>query len=130
VPPAPDPKENLAQQLRILSHAQAFIGTYGGLAQTALRLGVPSVSFWREFGGTAQAHLHLSDTLAKKTQTPFLAGSIEDGQSWRKVIGGIPLVPARDAMPMDTPRIVTAEGRDAFAPSIQPDEAARLHAVK
>ena len=93
VPPVPDPTQNLAQQLRILSHAQAFVGTYGGLAQTALRLGVPSVSFWREFGGTAQAHLHLSDTLAKKTATPFLAGSIEDGESWRKVIGGIPLKP-------------------------------------
>ncbi|MGE0444495.1 MAG: hypothetical protein AB7P99_04650 [Vicinamibacterales bacterium] len=93
VPPVPDPKDNLAQQLRILAHAQAFIGTYGGLAQTALRLGVPSVSFWREFGGTADAHLQLSGALARKTGTPFLSGSIEDGESWRKVIGGIPLVP-------------------------------------
>ena len=92
-PPETTPERNFEQQLRILAHASAFVGTYGGMAQTALRLGVPSVSFWREFGGTAQAHLHLSDALAKKTGVPFLAGSIGDGLSWRKVIGGIPLKP-------------------------------------
>lgn len=84
--PAADPTENLGQQLRILAHAECFIGTYGGMAQTALRLGVPSASFYRQWGATAKEHLWLSDWLSKRTGVPFLCGSIEDGQAWRRIV--------------------------------------------
>lgn len=100
VPPVA-PEQNLEQQLRILAHAQAFVGTYGGVAQTALRYRVPSVSFWRQFGGTAKAHLWLSDQLSTTTNTPFMCGSIEDGQAWRKVLTLPQVVPAPKAQPVE-----------------------------
>jgi hypothetical protein len=84
--PAAAPEENLAQQIQILAKAQAFVGTYGGMAQLALRLGVPSVSFYKEFGATAHAHLSLSSILSKRTKVPFLVASIDDAESWRKVL--------------------------------------------
>lgn len=83
-PVAPD--QNLAQQLQVLAYATAFLGPYGGMAQAALRMGVPSVSFYTEFGATAHAHLALSSILSKKTKVPFLTASVEDVQSWRKVL--------------------------------------------
>lgn len=85
VPPAP-PQQNLAQQIQILAKAQAFIGTYGGMAQLALRLGIPSLSLYKEFGATAHAHLSLSSAISKKTRTPFLVGSLDDANGWRKVL--------------------------------------------
>lgn len=84
--PAASPEQNLAQQIQILAKAQAFIGPYGGMAQLALRLGIPSASFYTEFGATALAHLSLSLTLSKKTKVPFLVGSIDDAESWRRVL--------------------------------------------
>jgi hypothetical protein len=84
--PAASPDQNLAQQIQILAKAQAFVGTYGGMAQLALRLGVPSVSFYREFGQTAHAHLSLSSAISKHTKVPFLVGSIDDANAWRNVL--------------------------------------------
>lgn len=84
--PAAAPEKNLEQQIRILAHADAFIGTYGGMAQLALRLGVPSASFYRQWGGTCWGHLGLSDWLSKQTHVPFLSGSVDDGQAWRRVV--------------------------------------------
>jgi hypothetical protein len=85
IPPAP-PDQNLAQQIQILSKAQAFVGTYGGVAQLALRMGIPSVSFYREWGGTAHAHLALSSMVSKRTKVPFLVGSVDDAEGWRRVL--------------------------------------------
>lgn len=85
LPPVP-PDQNLAQQIQVLAHATAFVGTYGGLAQLALRLGVPSCSFYKEFGGTAHAHLTLSSVLSQRTKVPFVVGSLDDLQLWRQVV--------------------------------------------
>lgn len=90
VPPAA-PEKNLAQQAQILAHASAFVGTYGGMAQLALRLGVPSVSFYKDFGQTAHAHLSLSSIISKKTKVPFLCGSLDDADGWTKVLS-LPMV--------------------------------------
>lgn len=84
--PAVDPTENLAQQIAVIAHAEAFVGTYGGLAQLALRMGIPSASFYSQWGGTAHAHLALSSWLSKRTKTPFLAGSLDDGAAWRRLL--------------------------------------------
>lgn len=84
--PAVAPEHNLAQQMQVLAKATAFVGTYGGVAQLALRLGVPSCSLYREFGGTAHAHLALSSWLSKRTKVPFLVGSLEDCDLWRQVL--------------------------------------------
>lgn len=83
------PEQNLWLTASVLAHATAFVGTYGGVAQMALRMGVPSVSFWSQFSGTAHAHLSLSQWLSTQTGVPFLAGSIADAQLWKQVVGGI-----------------------------------------
>jgi hypothetical protein len=72
------PEVNLLVQAAVLAKATAFVGTYGGVAQLALRMGIPSVSAWLEFGGTCYAHLSLSQWLAKVTKVPFVAGGITD----------------------------------------------------
>jgi hypothetical protein len=84
--PKVPPEQNLALQAAVLGKATAFVGTYGGVAQLALRMGVPSVSFWTQFGGTACAHLSLSNFLSQRTGVPFLTGSLADYQLWQQLI--------------------------------------------
>jgi len=86
--------ENLALQAAVLSRASGFIGTYGGVAQMALRLGVASASFYTEFGNTAYAHLALSQWLGMRTTTPFVAGSLADVGLWQQVTRDVVRVPA------------------------------------
>ena len=84
------PENNLWVQASVLAHATAFVGTYGGVAQLALRMGVPSVSFWaNSTEGTSFAHLSLSHFLSQRLNVPFLAGSIHDAALWRQVVGGV-----------------------------------------
>ena len=40
----------------MLSKARAFVGTYGGTMQLAVRLGLPSAGFYEKFKKTAYAH--------------------------------------------------------------------------
>jgi hypothetical protein len=77
---------NLGVQLSVLGRATAFVGTYGGVSQTALRMGVPSASFWHQFGGTAHAHLSLSSYLSKRTNVSFVTGSLDDANVWRQML--------------------------------------------
>lgn len=88
LPPELKPEENLKVQAAVIANAKCFVGTYGGMAQLALRLGVPSISFWTEFGQTAHGHLSLSSWLSKQTGTPFCAGSLNDGVLWQQVMAG------------------------------------------
>lgn len=81
-----DPTQNLFQQATVLAHATAFVGVYGGVAQLALRMGVPSVSFYAQWGATAHAHLTLSSALSKKTGVEFCVGDIKDAALWAQVI--------------------------------------------
>lgn len=83
--PKVGPEQNLAQQITALSRADAFVGTYGGMAQLALRLAVPSCSLYQAWGGTALAHLNLSSAISKKTKVPFLAGSLDDLSLWKQI---------------------------------------------
>lgn len=61
---------NLALQSAIIGRAHGFVGTYGGLAQLALRLGKPSVSYYADWGGTMIAHKHLADAIALNRGIP------------------------------------------------------------
>jgi hypothetical protein len=58
------PENNLMAQSAILSKAQGFVGTYGGLAQLALMFGKPTVSLYADWKGTAIAHKHYADAIA------------------------------------------------------------------
>jgi hypothetical protein len=82
------PSQNLAVQIAVLSRAQGFVGTYGGMAQLALRLGVPSAGFYTEFGQTAFAHLSLSHHLSLRSKVPFVCGSLGDTDAWRQIVAG------------------------------------------
>lgn len=62
---------NVAIQSAVLSKALGFVGTYGGMAQLALRFGKPSVSVYDEWQGTALPHKHLSEALALQSGVPF-----------------------------------------------------------
>ena len=72
------PATNLAVQSAVLGRASAFVGTYGGLAQLAVRMGIPTVAVYTEWQGTALAHVDLTQRLALATQTPFLLARPKD----------------------------------------------------
>lgn len=91
------PDQNLWQQAIVLAHATAFVGVYGGVAQLALRLGVPSVSVYHTWGATAHAHLSLSSALSKKTGVEFLVGSVDDAELWKQCL----VVPAGQSAPVE-----------------------------
>lgn len=65
------PETNLWIKSAILARATAFVGTYGGLAQLALRFGVPSVSFYLQWGQTSLLHHTLATTLAMSAGVPY-----------------------------------------------------------
>lgn len=82
------PEENLLLQAVVLSRAAAFVGTYGGVAQLALTLGVPSCSVWRAFKDTSPAHLFLSQWMSQQTRVPFLTSSLDETAFWQQVLVG------------------------------------------
>jgi hypothetical protein len=67
------PLNNLAIQSSVIAKASAYIGTYGGMAQGAMRWGVPTLALYHEFGQTAPEHLSLTQHLSLRTGVPFIA---------------------------------------------------------
>lgn len=67
------PLDNLAVQSSVIAKAQAYIGTYGGMSQAAMRWGVPTLALYHEFGQTAPEHLSLTQHLSLRTGVPFIA---------------------------------------------------------
>jgi hypothetical protein len=57
--------QNLEIQTEIISHARAFVGTYGGLAYVGPFYGVPSVSFYSTEEELVPAHLDVSWRLGR-----------------------------------------------------------------
>jgi hypothetical protein len=79
--------ENLWVQAAVLAKATAFVGTYGGMAQLALRLGRPSVSFYLTWEGIGHAHFALNSWISKTSGVPFLVGNLNDAHLWSQVTG-------------------------------------------
>ena len=67
------PLNNLAIQSAVVARAQGYIGTYGGMAQGAMRWGVPTLALYDQFGQTAPQHLALTQWLSLRTGVPFVA---------------------------------------------------------
>ena len=82
MPPGP-PEDNLYRQAAVLAHADRFVGTYGGTAHLALRLGVPTAAF---YAGKHPQHRHWNQWIARKTGVPFVSGSIKDVELMRDVL--------------------------------------------
>jgi hypothetical protein len=89
LPPDIPAEENLKVQAAVISHASAFAGTYGGMAQLALRLGVPSYSAYAQWGGTAHGHYALSSWLSKAFNVPFVVQSIHEASMTAQVLGAV-----------------------------------------
>lgn len=84
------PEENLLVQMAVLQRAKAFVGTYGGVAQAALRYKVASLSFFTTWQGTAQAHRSLSQHLSQHTGVPFEVATISVVNLWAALLVGKP----------------------------------------
>lgn len=67
------PLNNLAVQSSVIAHAKGYVGTYGGMAQGAMRWGVPALSFYENFGQTSPQHLQLAHSLSLQSGVPFIA---------------------------------------------------------
>jgi hypothetical protein len=59
--------QNLEVQTEIISHARAFVGTYGGLAYLGPFYGVPSFSFYSTEDELVPAHIDVSWRLGRTT---------------------------------------------------------------
>lgn len=53
-------RDNLAVQSAAIAHAEAFIGTYGGLSYVPPLYGVPSHCYWTDPSGIVDAHLRFA----------------------------------------------------------------------
>ena len=82
-------ENNLAIQSSVIAKAKAYVGTYGGLSQGAMRWGVPTLALYNEFGQTATEHLQLTQHLSLRTGVPFIACQPKD------VDGVLPVVLGR-----------------------------------
>lgn len=79
-------RENLAIQSAILKRASAFIGTWGGMAQLAVRLGIPTAAFyWPKWHSCSYAHKVLTEWLAMQTGVPCFVGRPQDAEFGRAV---------------------------------------------
>lgn len=82
------PLNNLQIQSAVIANASAYVGTYGGMAQGAMRWGVPTVALYTEFGQTAPQHLTLSQSLSLKTGVPFIVAQPKDLDGALSVVMG------------------------------------------
>ena len=80
------PLDNLAVQSSVISKAKAYVGTYGGMSQAAMRWGIPTLALYDKFGNTAPEHLALTQHLSLRTGVPFIACMPKD------VDGVLPLI--------------------------------------
>ena len=83
------PQNNLAVQSAVIAKAKAFIGTYGGTMQLAVRLGVPAAGFYKEFKDTSYAHLTLTKFLGTSQKPPVFIGTPEEGSFVSQMMSGI-----------------------------------------
>ena len=77
-------EDNLYRQAQVIAHADRFVGTYGGTAQLAVRLGVPTVAF---YPGKEPRHRDWIQWMANETGVPFVSGALSDLSLIRSVLG-------------------------------------------
>ncbi len=86
------PQNVLAVQSAVIGRSQGFVGTYGGFAQTVLRMGKPSISFFLDWGGTSIHHKFLSDFLAISTRVAFQVHRLAEIPMLRSVLPQVEVV--------------------------------------
>jgi hypothetical protein len=81
-------EQNLEIQTEIISHARAFVGTYGGLAYLGPFYGVPSVSFYSTEEELVPAHLDVSWRLGRTMGVSVTTLHTEMAGLLRGALGG------------------------------------------
>jgi hypothetical protein len=81
------PQRNLELQTRIISHARAFVGTYGGLAYLGPFYGVPSVGFYSNESELVPAHLDVGWRLGRSTGAPLTTLDARNAGMLRMLLG-------------------------------------------
>jgi hypothetical protein len=79
-------RDNLAVQSAILKKASAFVGTWGGMAQLAVRLGVATAGFYDKWHSCSYAHKHLTDWLGLQMGIPVFVGRPHDLEFGRTIL--------------------------------------------
>jgi hypothetical protein len=71
-------RQNLALQSAVIKRSKAFIGTYGGMMQLAVRLGIPAAGFYSTFKDTAYGHKLLTEYLGTQLGQSVFIGRPQD----------------------------------------------------
>lgn len=85
--PTVKPEQNFLLQAGVLARSQAFVGTYGGVAQWALRYAKPTLSFYTDFQQTAYAHRALSEQISAGMKVPFEMACLRAMKLWQAALG-------------------------------------------
>lgn len=86
-------RDNLAIQTAILQKAVAFVGTWGGMAQLAVRLRIPTVAFYERWHGCSYQHLVFTQWVALQQGTTCVVGRPADIEGVRSVLPQPIMVP-------------------------------------
>jgi hypothetical protein len=81
------PQRNLEIQTHVVSHARAFVGTYGGLAYVGPYYGVPSVGFYSHASELIPAHLDVGWRLGRAMNAPLTALHVSGAAPLRMLLG-------------------------------------------
>jgi hypothetical protein len=81
------PQRNLEIQTRVISHARAFVGTYGGLTYLGPCYGVPSIGFYSNESELIPAHLDAGWRLGRATAAPLTALHVKSADTLRMLLG-------------------------------------------
>lgn len=87
-------RDNLAVQSAVIKRAAAFIGTWGGVAQLAVRLGIPTAAFFDKWHSCSYQHRVLTEWLGMQTGVPVFVGRPQDLEFVRGVLPGPIALPA------------------------------------
>ena len=82
-------ERNLEVQTEIVSHARAFVGTYGGLAYLATFYGVPSIAFYSTQAELLPAHMDVWWRLSRLMGVPASAIDTRATDLLRTVLGSV-----------------------------------------
>jgi glycosyltransferase involved in cell wall biosynthesis len=82
------PERNLELQTRIIAHARAFVGTYGGLAYVGPFHGVPAVAFYSNEKELVPAHLDVGWRLGRSMGAPLTTLDVRNADMLRSLLGG------------------------------------------
>lgn len=79
----PDIQTSLAVQTSVIQGASQYVGTWGGLAQLAVRCGVPTAAAFDRWTGASYAHRIFTEWIGLQTGVPVFVGRPVDFEAVR-----------------------------------------------